>query len=158
VDVLVRVHSPLAGEVVELSSVSDPVFAGGLLGPGVAIRPSEGLVRSPVDGVVTSLARARHAVGVSSPEGVDVLVHIGIDTVHLAGRGFEALVQQGQQVHAGQPLIRVDLAALVEAGYDPTSPVIVTNAAAQRQIDVLAAGTVDPGVPLIMVTTGRPGG
>lgn len=154
---VVRLLAPLDGEVVALSSVSDPVFAGGLLGPGLAIRPSEGVVHSPIDGTVTSVARARHAVGVSSPGGVDVLVHVGIDTVHMAGRGFEALVKQGQSVRAGDPMIRVDLEALAAAGYDPTTPVVVTNAAAHRGVEILAEGQVAAGDPLIEVTPGPAG-
>ncbi|MGB7961817.1 MAG: PTS glucose transporter subunit IIA, partial [Propionicimonas sp.] len=80
------------------TEVGDPVFASRLLGAGVAIRPRDGLIRSPVEGSVTSVARARHAVGGTSREGVDVLIHVGIDTVQLAGKHFEALVTRGQEV------------------------------------------------------------
>lgn len=149
------VLAPFGGEVLALSAVSDPVFASGLLGSGAAIRPAEGLVRSPVAGTVTSVARARHAVGVTSADGVDVLIHVGIDTVQLAGKHFEALVTQGQAVRAGDVLLRVDVDALLAAGYDTTTPVLITNAPAFRSVEVVAEGAVGAGDRLIEVALPR---
>lgn len=149
------VLAPFGGLVLALSTVPDPVFASGLLGSGVAIRPTEGLVRSPVAGTVTSVARARHAVGVTSADGVDVLIHVGIDTVQLAGKHFEALVTQGQAVRPGDALLRVDMDALLAGGYDTTTPVLITNAPAFRSVEVVAEGAVAAGDRLIEVALPR---
>ena len=148
------VSAPLTGAVLPLSAVPDPVFARGLMGPGVAIRPTNGVVRSPVVGTVTSLARAGHAVGITSAEGVEVLIHVGIDTVHLGGRHFEGLVTRGQPVAVGSPLMLVDLDALTSAGYETATPVVVTNAATFASVEVLAAEQVAAGEPLLRVTRG----
>lgn len=149
----VIVAAPLTGEVQPLGSVADPVFARGLLGPGVAIRPVDGWLRSPVAGTVTSVARTRHAVGVTSDEGVDVLVHVGLDTVTSGGEGFAVAVATGDRVSVGQVLLHVDLPTLVRDGWDPTSPVVVTNAARFAGVDVLARGPVGTGEPLLVVRT-----
>jgi PTS system beta-glucosides-specific IIC component len=140
---------------VPLDTVADPVFARGLLGPGVAIRPSSGgLVRSPVAGRVTSVARAKHAVGLTSTDGVDLMIHVGIDTVHLAGRHFEMLVRTGDLVTAGQPIAYADIPALLAEGYDPTTPVVVTNATSVGTIEVVAVAEVGSGDPLLEVEPG----
>jgi PTS system beta-glucosides-specific IIC component len=123
------------------------------MGAGVAIRPTNGVLRSPVDGTVTSVARAHHAVGITSDEGVDILLHVGIDTVHLSGRNFETLVTQGQRVKVGAPLVLVDLAALVAAGYETATPIVVTNSAAFASVDVVAGNRVSAGDALLRVTT-----
>jgi PTS system beta-glucosides-specific IIC component len=148
----VTVAAPLHGEVLALSEVPDPVFARGLMGAGVAIRPTNGVLRSPVDGTVTSVARARHAVGITSDDGVEVLLHVGIDTVHLGGRNFETLVTQGQRVRVGAPLVLVDLEALVAAGYETATPIVVTNSAAYAAVEVVAGDQVAAGEPLLQVT------
>jgi PTS system beta-glucosides-specific IIC component len=150
---LLTLAAPLHGEVLALSEVPDPVFARGLMGAGVAIRPTNGVLRSPVDGTVTSVARAHHAVGITSDEGVDILLHVGIDTVHLSGRNFETLVTQGQRVKVGAPLVLVDLAALVAAGYETATPIVVTNSAAFASVDVVAGNRVSAGDALLRVTT-----
>jgi PTS system beta-glucosides-specific IIC component len=147
-----RILAPLPGLIVPLDSVADPVFAKGLLGPGVAIRPSAGgLVRSPVAGRVTSVARAKHALGLTTANGVDLMIHVGIDTVHLAGRHFEILIRTGDEVTAGQPIAYADIPALLAEGYDPTTPVVVTNAAAVGAIEVVAGTEVGEGDPLLEV-------
>ncbi len=148
----ITVAAPLHGEVLALSEVPDPVFARGLMGAGVAIRPTNGVLRSPVDGTVTSVARARHAVGITSDAGVDILLHVGIDTVHLGGRTFETLVTQGQRVRVGSPLILVDLEALVAAGYETATPIVVTNSVMYASVDVVAGDQVAAGEPLLRVT------
>ena len=127
------------------------------MGAGVAIRPSSGVLRSPADGIITSVARAGHAVGISTDDGADLLLHVGINTVHLGGQHFETLVAQGQRVHVGTPLILVDLAALVAAGLETTTPMVVTNSAAFASVDLLAAGQVTVGEPLLhLARTGVP--
>ena len=148
----ISIKAPLAGQVLPLSDVPDPVFARGLMGKGAAIRPVNGVVRSPVVGTVTSLARAGHAVGITSVDGVDILIHVGIDTVQLNGRYFEGLVAHGQPVRVGTPLILVDLDALTAAGYDTATPIVVTNSATFASVEVLAADHVEAGEELLRIT------
>lgn len=121
------IKSPLTGEVKPLSEAVDPVFAQGVMGQGVLIQPSEGELVSPVDGVVSVLFPSKHAVGIVSDKGVELLMHIGMDTVNLDGKGFEAHVQQGDKVKVGDALISFDMAVITEAGYVTETPVIVTN-------------------------------
>lgn len=121
------IKSPLTGEVKPLSEAVDPVFAQGVMGQGVLIQPSEGELVSPVDGVVSVLFPSKHAVGIVSDKGVELLMHIGMDTVNLDGKGFETHVQQGDKVKVGDALISFDMAVIKEAGYVTETPVIVTN-------------------------------
>jgi len=146
-----QIVSPVDGEVVPLADVDDAVFASGVLGEGVAVRPSGGAVVAPLAGVVTTLLDSRHAVGITADDGVEVLVHVGLDTVKLEGRGFTAHVAQGDRVEVGQALLDVDLDALAAAGYDTTTPVVVTNAD-RHDVVVDAAGQVSAGRPIITTT------
>lgn len=120
--------SPTDGEVVALSEVSDKVFAGGALGDGCAIRPSSGEFRSPASGTVAMLFDTHHAVAITTDSGADILIHIGLDTVRLDGAPFTAHVAKGDRVDAGQLLISADLDTISAAGYDTTTPIVVTNA------------------------------
>ncbi|ADV66202.1 glucose-specific PTS transporter subunit IIBC [Deinococcus maricopensis] len=118
---------PLAGRVVPLADVPDPVFSGKMMGDGFAIDPSSGEVVAPVSGEVVTLFPTGHAVGLRADNGLEVLVHVGIDTVRLGGEGFTALVRQGDRVHAGQPLLRADLNVLRGRVPSLITPVIFTN-------------------------------
>ena len=119
--------SPLAGQVKPLSQATDPVFSSGVMGQGVVIEPSQGELVSPVNGTVTVLFPTKHAVGIVSEEGVELLMHIGMDTVSLDGKGFEAHVAQGDKVVVGQQLISFDTNVIKEAGLITETPVIITN-------------------------------
>ena len=119
--------SPLAGQVKPLSQATDPVFSSGVMGQGVVIEPSQGELVSPVNGTVTVLFPTKHAVGIVSEEGVELLMHIGMDTVSLDGKGFEAHVTQGDKVVVGQQLISFDMNVIKEAGLVTETPVIITN-------------------------------
>lgn len=121
------VDSPLDGKVIPLSHVNDETFASGVLGAGTAIIPADGKVYAPFDGVVETLPDSRHAVGLRSADGVELLIHVGKDTVNLSGEHFAVHVKEGDQVKKGQLLLTCDLEALRGAGYDVTTPVIVTN-------------------------------
>ena len=123
----VTITSPLAGEVKELSQATDPVFAQGLMGRGVVIVPSQGELVSPVNGRVTVFFPTKHAIGILSDEGVEILMHIGMDTVNLEGKGFEGFVSQGDKVKAGDKLISFDIDMIKKAGYVTETPVIITN-------------------------------
>ena len=123
----VQLVSPLAGQVKPLSQATDPVFSSGVMGQGVVIEPSQGELVSPVNGTVTVLFPTKHAVGIVSEEGVELLMHIGMDTVSLDGKGFEAHVAQGDKVVVGQQLISFDTNVIKEAGLITQTPVIITN-------------------------------
>ena len=123
----VTITSPLAGEVKELSQATDPVFAQGLMGRGVVIVPSQGELVSPVNGRVTVFFPTKHAIGILSDEGVEILMHIGMDTVKLEGKGFEGYVSQGDKVKFGDKLISFDIDMIKKAGYVTETPVIITN-------------------------------
>lgn len=120
--------APVAGEVVALEDVDDEVFASGSVGKGVAVKPSEGTVVAPADGEVTMLFKTGHAVGITTASGAELLIHIGIDTVQLNGRGFTPQVKAGDVVKKGQPLVTFDRALLTSEGYDDTVIFVVSNA------------------------------
>ncbi|WP_060976661.1 PTS system trehalose-specific EIIBC component [Streptococcus sp. CCH8-C6] len=132
----VTITSPLAGEVKELSQATDPVFAQGLMGRGVVIVPSQGELVSPVNGRVTVFFPTKHAIGILSDEGVEILMHIGMDTVNLEGKGFEGYVSQGDKVKVGDKLISFDIDMIKKAGYVTETPVIITNSD-KYQVEVL---------------------
>lgn len=123
----VEIVSPLAGQIKELSQATDPVFSSGVMGQGLVIEPSEGELVSPVNGTVTVLFPTKHAVGIVSDEGVEMLMHIGMDTVGLDGKGFEAHIAQGDHVAIGQKLISFNMDVIKAAGLVTETPVIITN-------------------------------
>jgi beta-glucoside PTS system EIICBA component len=123
----VTVVSPLTGEVVNLADIKDAAFASGALGQGVAIEPTEGKLFAPVSGTVTALFPTNHAIGITSDEGAEILIHIGMDTVQLDGKHFTSHTTQGSRVEKGQLLIEFDIPAIKEAGFPLTTPVVVTN-------------------------------
>lgn len=123
----IALAAPLNGTIVPLSSVKDAVFASETMGKGIAIYPSEGVVTSPVAGTVSKLFHSKHAIGITSDDGVEVLVHVGIDTVRLNGECFASHVQEGDRVTTGQLLLTFDLDALIARGFDVTTPVIIAN-------------------------------
>ncbi|RIW29195.1 PTS beta-glucoside transporter subunit EIIBCA [Bacillus salacetis] len=141
--------SPLKGEVVELSEVSDPTFSSEVMGEGIAVRPVDGKVVSPVNGVVTTLFRTKHAIGITSEEGAEILIHVGIDTVQLDGKYFEALIEQGDRVTAGQPLLEVDLEGIKKEGFDTVTPVIITNTTSFSKVNQTDKTSVSHGDVLL---------
>jgi PTS system beta-glucosides-specific IIC component len=145
------VISPVAGTVVDLKDVPDPVFAGGLVGPGVGVIPSSGTVIAPADGTVIVAPASGHAVGIRTVDGAELLVHIGIDTVNLAGRGFRPQVKTGQEVTAGEVLVEFDPDVITAAGYSLVTPVLVTNPTAFGSVTPVASGSVGQGDVLLTV-------
>ena len=121
------ITSPFTGTVKDLSEIKDAAFSSGALGKGVAILPTVGKLYAPVDGEVVSLFKTKHALGLKSKTGIEVLIHIGMDTVKLEGKHFNAKVNQGDQVKKGDLLIEFDIAAIKAAGYSLLTPVLVTN-------------------------------
>lgn len=143
--------SPMTGEIVPLIHVADTTFASGLLGKGIAILPSVGEVRSPVAGRIASLFATLHAIGIESDDGVEILIHVGIDTVKLDGKFFSAHVNVGDKVNTGDRLISFDIPAIREAGFDVTTPVLISNS--DDFTDVLPHGTaqISAGEPLLSI-------
>ncbi|GFH42540.1 PTS beta-glucoside transporter subunit EIIBCA [Lactococcus hodotermopsidis] len=125
----VKVASPLNGQVCALSTAKDPVFGEGLMGQGVMIEPSEGVLVAPFDGTVSALFPTKHAIGLISDTGAELLMHIGMDTVKLDGKGFESFVKQGDRVSLGQKMITFDIDFIKQEGFSVETPVIVTNQA-----------------------------
>lgn len=136
------IYAPLRGEAIALQDVEDEVFASGVAGLGIAIRPSKGEVTAPCDGVVSLVFASKHAIGITTAGGVELLIHIGLNTVMLEGKGFETLVQEGSQVKKGQPLLRFDMDLIKAAGYSLVSPVLVTNADDFQDIRIQKLGQV----------------
>ncbi|HFL0972843.1 TPA: sucrose-specific PTS transporter subunit IIBC [Streptococcus pyogenes] len=135
-------YSPLNGTVVDLAAVSDPVFSSSAMGQGLAIKPEDNTLYSPVDGKVEIVFETGHAYAITSSQGAEVLLHIGIDTVSMAGDGFESLVAVGQAVKKGDLLGHFDPSKIAEAGLDDTTMMIVTNSADYQSVDILAQGHV----------------
>ena len=136
----IRLTSPLAGELIPLSAVKDMVFSTGAMGRGAAVKNPQGKVVAPFDGEITVFFETKHAIGLKSADGVEVLIHVGMDTVKLNGEHFTAQAAQGDKVKKGQVLLTFDPAAIREAGYDTTTPVVVTNAAEFGDITVEYGG------------------
>ena len=120
------VLQPVKGNVIPYDQIPDETFASGVLGTGVGVEPTDELVVAPFDGVISSVAESQHAVGVES-NGMEMLIHVGVDTVNMNGDGFNCLVKEGDEVKAGQPLIRFDRAKIKAAGYSDTVAVLLTN-------------------------------
>ena len=141
--------SPLKGEAVPLSQVEDPVFGTEMMGKGVGIIPSEGKAFSPVSGKIATLFPTKHAIGIEGDNGAEVLIHIGINTVELEGQHFETHVKEGDKVKAGQLLVSFDIPAIVAAGYQVITPVIVTNTDNYAQVTPQKLGPITVGEVLI---------
>ena len=146
------VYSPLKGSVMPLSEVRDRTFSSGALGCGCAVLPFVGKVTAPFDGTITSLPDTRHAVGISGDSGVEMLVHVGLDTVKLGGRHFTACVKEGDKVRRGQTLLKFDLQAIVGEGYDVTTPLVIVNGEG-RGAELLGKGTVSFGEPVLRIVS-----
>ena len=128
------VTAPFSGKLVPLSEVPDETFASGVLGEGIAIEPSDGLFCSPVDGTVETIAETKHAIGFAADNGLEILVHVGLETVSLNGEGFEILVKEGDKVKAGQPVAKADLALIRERGLKTITSLVLTGGADEKEL------------------------
>ena len=144
--------APMSGSVIALDQVPDSTFASGLLGRGVAIIPAVGKVIAPFPGEVASLFQTKHAIGLQSDSGIELLIHVGIDTVKLDGVPITAHVKEGDRVQAGDLLIEFDRQAILDAGYDLATPIIISNSDDYREIDTVAPSAVEAGQPLLSVS------
>lgn len=143
------VDSPLIGQVIPLSEVNDPVFSSEAMGKGCAVIPSEGKVFAPFDGTIVGLLDSHHAVGMESENGIEILIHVGMDTVKLGGKHFTCHIEDGQQVKKGQLLLEFDMDAIKAEGYEIVTPVIITNSDEFTEITTEAAGQVKNGDKLL---------
>ena len=141
--------APVEGEAVELSKVSDPTFGEEILGKGVAIIPSVGKVVAPIDGTIAMVFDTKHAISMTSDSGIEILIHIGLDTVTLKGEPFTAHVAAGDKVKAGDLLLEFDIPGIKEAGYEVTTPIVVTNSDEFNDVEMKAEGQVTVGVELL---------
>lgn len=141
--------SPMKGTVIPMSEVGDPTFAGEILGPGVAIVPKEGKVVSPVDGKVGVMFETKHAVSIAGPDGMEMIVHVGIDTVELKGKHFTSHKNTGDPVKAGDLLLTFDMDAIREAGYDVTVPVVICEKGNYADIECFHGKEVEAGELII---------
>ena len=148
----ITVASPMKGRTMKLSEVADEAFASGLLGKGIAILPEEGAVYAPVDGTVSALFPTGHAIGLVSGGGTEVLVHVGMDTVKLEGKGFYPLVTAGDTVKQGQKLLEFDMKLIQDAGYSLVTPVLITNFAQFAGVFPTAEERVEVGSRLLTLS------
>lgn len=143
--------SPIKGEVVPLTSVNDATFSSEMLGKGVAILPQDKMVYAPVSGEIVTFFNTLHAIGIRSNDGVEVLIHVGIDTVKLNGKHFKALAKQGQNVNMGDPLLEVDLEGIKSEGYDIVTQIIITNSNDFKEVLATSNSNVSVNDALIKV-------
>ena len=136
-------YSPLEGTAIALSEVKDETFASGVLGKGMAVIPTKGEVKAPCDATVSMVFDTKHAIGLATDDGLEILIHIGLNTVELEGKYYTVHVSDGDEVKKGQTLITFDMDKIKEAGYDTTTPVIVTNSDDFAEVVQLRAGKVD---------------
>ena len=141
----------MTGTVLALEQVPDSTFAAGLLGQGAAIIPSDNKVIAPFAGEVASLFQTKHAIGLLSDSGIEVLIHVGIDTVKLEGKPFTAHVSVGDKVQPGDLLLEFDRDAILSAGYDLATPIIISNSDDYRAVTTVASTSVESGMPLLAV-------
>ncbi len=141
--------SPLDGELLPLSEVKDEVFSSGAMGEGVAIEPSQGVLHAPDDGRVVMTFPTGHAIGMKTKDGAEILMHIGMDTVNLQGKGFETLVDKGDEVKAGDELVKFDIDEIHSAGYIVTTPIVVTNSKDYEKVSVVCQGEVKVGQEIL---------
>ena len=142
---VMEISAPVKGKVIGLEDVKDEVFSSGMLGKGFAVEPKEGKVFSPVDGVIDNITETKHAIGIVADDDANILIHVGIDTVKLGGRGFDVKVEEGAKIKKGDLLMTFDLSAIKKSGYKVTTPVVVCNSDEFQAVEVIAQGDVNVG-------------
>lgn len=143
------IFAPANGNYVEIEAVPDPTFSKKMMGEGVAIDPSEGKVVAPVDGEILQVFPTKHAVGIKGKTGVEILIHIGLETVSMNGEGFETHVKQGEKVNAGQTLVTFDLNLIKEKAASTVTPIVITNGDGY-ELEKLSATTTQAGTTELM--------
>ena len=146
------VTAPFSGNIVPLNKVPDETFASGVLGEGIAIEPSDGLFCSPVNGTVETIAGTKHAIGFVADGGLEILVHVGLDTVKMGGDGFTGHVHSGDAVKKGDLILEIDLEKVKAAGYDTSTLVVICNTDDYEDVRELDNKEVQPGDDVIVIT------
>lgn len=141
----ITIVAPITGEIIPLEDVPDPVFSQKMMGDGVAVKPSEGEVVSPVDGEIIQVFPTKHAIGIQTENDAEILIHIGLDTVNLDGKGFTAHVNDGDRVKVGDTLMSFDIALIEENASSSITPIIISNTADVREVKTLKATKVIAG-------------
>ena len=149
--IAVSILSPVTGEVFELSSVPDEAFSSGMMGDGIAVLPTDPEITAPVAGTIAFVFDTKHAIGLVTEQGIGVMIHIGIDTVKLNGKGFDVLVETGQIVSAGQPVMQLDLPYLKKHASSLVSPVIITELPDGYKLRPVKTGNVKNGEEILVV-------
>ncbi len=147
----IKLGSPVKGKAIDLKEVSDATFSSGMLGQGVAIIPEEGKIYAPADGTVDMIFDTLHAVSMTSNEGVEILVHVGLDTVTMKGDGFEGFVKNGDKVKKGDLLLTVDLEKVKAAGFDTVTPMLVCNTDEYDAVEGIFGKDVVPGEDVVSI-------
>lgn len=147
------IGSPLNGNLVALGEVPDQVFSSGMLGFGVAILPSEGKLVAPCNGKISVAFPTGHAIGLVSDTGVELLMHIGLDTVELEGKYFDVQVKVGDTVKSGETMVQFDIEKIKDSGYNTITPVIVTNTADYTDIEIINSKVVEIGMKIIEINS-----
>lgn len=136
------IYAPLSGKVVKLSDIQDEAFSSGAMGEGIAIEPSEGKVYAPCDGEISAFFPTGHAVGITARTGAEILIHVGMDTVSLEGKGFSAKAKTGDKVKKGQLLLEFDMEYIKSQNLPLTTPVVITNSDEMAEVKTASAETV----------------
>ncbi|AVQ37464.1 PTS glucose transporter subunit IIA [Clostridium botulinum] len=150
-----KIVAPVLGRVLELSEVPDKVFASKLAGDGVAIECEDNTIVAPANGVISLIFKTNHAFGITLEDGTELLVHIGIDTVKLEGKGFERLLQEGDKVKVGDPIIRIDEEFIKSQGYSLITPVLITNPDNVKNIQYKTGFNASPGKDILIIYTDK---
>ena len=142
----VQLQTPMVGQIIQLADVPDQVFSGKMIGEGFAINPTEGKVYAPVDGEIVQLFPTKHAIGIRTKNGLEILIHVGIDTVELKGEGFIAYCKAGDQVKAGDLLLDVDLEFIKSKEKSIITPIVFTDKSQYKSFDVTYGSSVQEGL------------
>ncbi|MEK4487337.1 PTS glucose transporter subunit IIA [Psychrobacillus sp. FSL H8-0484] len=149
-----QIYAPVNGEIFTLDQVSDPVFSQKMMGEGIAIMPKNGNIHAPIEGTITLISETKHAIGLLSNDGTEVLIHIGLETVSLKGQGFSVIVKTGDRVSVGQLLIEVDWEYIREHAKSIITPIVITNSA-EKNVQHEVTKECLMGETVIMVTSSK---
>lgn len=135
------IYQPINGEIILLKAIGDGVFSEGIMGKGCGLRPTGERVVAPIDGTVTTVAETLHAIGIESDDGMELLIHVGLDTVSMNGKGFSVKVKKGDRVKAGDLLLTFSKKEIASAGFEDTTAILVVNADDYEEVSLLRTGT-----------------
>jgi PTS system glucose-specific IIA component len=144
------IYAPMSGKIIDLTKLADPVFSEKMVGDGVAIEPNENIVLSPAKGKIIQVFPTKHAIGIETDEGLEILIHLGIDTVELKGEGFKAFVKAGDEVNIGDKLLEMNLEFIKQKGKSIDTPVLITNMDIVKELGIKNSNDVIAGKDIIM--------